>query len=177
MKKCFSCQEDLDTAVLYDIEVDFCPKCRGIWFEEDELRLAKDKKDEELKWLDVDLWKDKRKFKIAKGKKACPDCRLPLYEVNYGDSKIKVDVCNICKGIWLDQGEFRAIISYLKEKGNKEILENYTKNVLKETLEVFVGPETIRSEIGDLATILGLFKYKFITQYPKISQIILGMPK
>ncbi len=176
-KQCISCGESLKRATLYDVEIDYCPECLGIWFEEDELRLAKDKKDDNLKWLDFDLWKDKRKFKINRGNKLCPECRLPLYEVNYGDSKIKVDVCNICKGVWLDRGEFKEILSYLKNKGNQEILNSYAKNLAQETLEIFIGPETMRSEIEDFVTILRLFKYKFITQHPKISQIILGLPK
>ncbi len=174
---CFTCKEELKKATFYDIEVDYCPKCFGLWFEEDELRLAKDKKDDNLKWLDIDLWKDKRRFKIARGKKICPECRLPLYEVDYGDSKIKVDLCNICKGVWLDRGEFKAIMEYLKEKADSEILNNYAKNLAEETLEIFIGPETIRSEIEDFVTILRLFKYKFATQHPKISQIISGLPK
>jgi Zn-finger nucleic acid-binding protein len=177
LKKCFSCDRSLDRANIYDIEVDHCPQCLGVWFEKDELRLAKDKKEEGLNWLDFDLWKDKRKFKISKGKKLCPDCRLPLYEVGYGDSKIKVDVCNICQGVWLDRGEFKLIIAYLKEKGDQEVLNNYAKNLAQEALEVFIGPETIRSEIEDFVTILGLFKHKLMAQHPKISQIILNLPK
>jgi Zn-finger nucleic acid-binding protein len=177
MKKCFSCDRDLDRANLYDIEVDYCPQCLGTWFEKDELRLAKDRKDEDLNWLDIDLWKNKRSFKISRGSKLCPDCRLPLYEINYGKSKIKVDLCNICQGIWLDKGEFKQIISYLKEKASQEILENYTKNFVSEALEIFTGPESMKSEINDFMTVAKLFKYKFITQHPKISQIILSLPK
>ena len=60
MKECFSCNKDLERALLYNIEVDYCPQCQGVWFDEDELRQAKDKKDENLKWLDVDLGLMKR---------------------------------------------------------------------------------------------------------------------
>ncbi len=177
MKKCYPCNKELDKATLYDIEVDYCPTCLGTWFEEDELRLAKDKKDDNLKWLDFDLWKDKRKFKISRGERLCPECRLPLYEVNYNDSEIKVDICNVCKGTWLDKGEFRLIIKYLKDKANQEILNNYAKNLAQEALEIFVGPETMKSELQDFAIISRLFKYKFITQHPKIANIILSLPK
>ena len=94
-------------ALLAETEVDYCPKCLGLWFEEDELRQAKDVKDRNLRWLDIDLWKDGEKFKISPGQKLCPSCRLPLYEANYGSSDIRVDVCNICRGVWLDRGEFK----------------------------------------------------------------------
>lgn len=177
MKKCFSCNKNLERAVFYNVEVDYCPQCLGIWFEEDELRLAKDARDEDLNWLDIDLWKDKRKLKILKHSRLCPACRLPLYEVNYGDSNVKVDICNVCNGVWLDQGEFKQIINYLKSKADQEVLNKYAKNLAEEALEVFVGPETLREEIGDLLTILKLFNYKLLVQYPKISKIILEMPK
>ena len=177
MKECFLCKEKMERALLYNVEIDYCPKCLGMWFEEDELRLAKDMKDENLKWLDVDLWADDSKFKISRGKKLCPTDRLPLYEVEYGDSGIKVDVCSICKGVWLDKGEFKQIISYLKEKANWEVLNNYYKNLVEEAVEVFIGPETVREEIEDFLIILRLFNYKFLTQQPKISKIISGLPK
>src|SRR3989344_2264128 len=103
---CPICKVHLDQAVLSGVEVDYCPKCLGLWFEEEEVRWAKDLKDRDLNWLDIDLWKDEDKFLISPGQKLCPQDRLPLYETGYGDSGIKVDLCNICHGIWLDRGEF-----------------------------------------------------------------------
>ncbi len=177
MKECFACDEIMKKALLYNVEIDYCPKCFGLWFEENELYLAKDIKDENLKWLDIDLWEDSSKFQIAKSKKLCPTDRLPFYEVQYGDSKIKVDVCNICKGVWLDKGEFKKIIKYLQEKAQYEILHNYAKNLTREAWEVFTGPEALRAEILDLLTILKLLNYKFITQHPKIANLITNLPR
>lgn len=174
---CPLCQKPLDRVIFYGTQIDFCPKCLGIFFEEDELRLAKDTRDRELRWLDIDLWKEPEKFKISWGKKLCPTCRLPLYQVNYGDSKIEVDLCNLCQGIWLDRGEFKKIIEYLKEKAEYEVLENYAKSLLKEFWEIFSGPETFREELLDFLTLLKLLNYKFATQHPTISKIISGLPK
>ena len=107
--ECPICKKSLEKAILCNVEVDYCPQCFGLWFEEEELRWAKDFKDRNLKWLDIDLWREPEKFSISPLQKLCPACRLPLYETQYGDSKIKVDVCNICRGIWLDRGEFKKI--------------------------------------------------------------------
>ena len=52
---CPICKIELEKAIFYGVEVDYCPRCLGVWFEEDELRLAKDEKDKNLNWLDVDL--------------------------------------------------------------------------------------------------------------------------
>jgi len=157
--------------------VDYCPVCLGIFFEEEELRLVKDQKDKNLKWLDIDLWKDETEFKISPGMRLCPLCRLPLYEVYYGDSGIIVDVCNLCRGIWLERSEFKKIIEYLKNKADFELLENYTKNLIMEFWEIFSGPESLKEEISDFLMVLKLLNYKFTTQHPKITEIISQLPK
>lgn len=174
---CPFCKKPLDKAILSGVEVDYCPQCLGLWFEKDELRLAKDEKDRSLRWLDIDLWKDDTKFKISPGIRLCPYCRLPLYEVYYGDSQIIVDVCNLCQGIWLDRGEFKKIIKYLKEKADYKILNDYLKSLTEEFWEIFIGSEILREEILDFLTILKLLNYKFTVQHPIISKIIFQLPK
>jgi len=123
------------------------------------------------------LWQDPAKFKISCCQKLCPSCRLPLYEVEYGDSEIRIDVCNLCQGVWLDRGEFKKIINYLKNRVDYEILNNYAKNLTKEFWEVFTGPETLKEEASDFLTVLKLLNYKFVTQHPTITSIISGLPK
>ena len=175
---CPTCQDKkLEEIVFFNTGVDYCPKCLGLWFEQDELRQAKDEKDKDLNWLDVDLWDKKDEFKVSPSEKVCPKDKTTLYEVRYGDSDIVVDVCNSCKGIWLDRGEFKKVIEYMKKKGAHEILDNYYKNIIKEAVEVFKGPETFREELKDFLTLIKLFNYKFATQHPLISTMILSLPK
>jgi len=169
---CPLCNIKLEKAIFYNVEVDYCPQCLGLWFEKDELQQAKDDKDEELRWLDIDIWKDEKNFKVSESKKICPSCSVPLYTVSYGDSDIKIDVCNVCEGIWLDRGEFKKIMDYLREKGKKEILDNYLRNVLEEAKEVFTGPEELREELGDLLAILKVLNYKMAVQYPTLKKLI-----
>lgn len=181
---CPICKKTLSSTIFHNVEVNYCPQCLGLWFEQDELRWAKDEKDKDLRWLDIDLWKSKSDFKISYGRRLCPSCRVPLYEVYYGRSgdlparrRVIVDLCNFCQGIWLDRAEFKKIVDWLKEKADYEILNNYAKNLFLELAEVFVGPETLREEIFDFLTILKLLNYKFTAQHPAISKIILGLPK
>ena len=174
---CPSCDTTLEKALLAKVEVDYCARCYGLWFEENELQWAKDSEDRDLRWLDIDLWKHPEQFRVDYDTKMCPKDRLPLYEVCYGDSVVKVDVCNICKGIWLDRGEFKEIIEYLKQKEQHEILHHYAKNALAEIWEVFSGPEMLKEELLDFFTILKLLKYKFATQHPVIAKAILSLPK
>lgn len=174
---CPLCNVKLEQALVANTEVDYCKRCYGLWFEEDELQQAKDEKDKDLRWLDIDLWKDEAHFRLRKGTKRCPFDNLPLYEAQYGDSGTKVDVCNICQGIWLDRGEFKNIIAYLKEKEDCEILHHYLSNFSKEFWEIFSGPELLKEEIIDFLTILKLLRYKFAVQHPVISQLITSIPR
>ncbi|MFA5877786.1 MAG: zf-TFIIB domain-containing protein [Candidatus Staskawiczbacteria bacterium] len=174
--KCPSCEkETLEKVILLNVEVDHCKECLGLWFDKDELRQAKDERDKNLNWLDIDLWKDQKKFVLSRSGRLCPHCRMPLYEVRYDNSQVTVDLCNLCEGIWLDKAEFKGIIKYLKEKSDYEILYNLSKNINQEFWEVFSGPESLREELLDFATILKLFHHKFSIQHPFLTIVIKGM--
>ena len=167
----------LEKMLFNDVEVDYCPQCLGIWFDKDELRLAKDKKDDQLKWVDFDIWRDKGKFEVANIDRRCPVDRVPLVQVTYDDSSVKIDFCKMCRGIWLDRGEFKQIMVYLKKKADYDVLNHYTKNLSKEFWEVFTGPENIREELSDFFMLLKLFNYKFVTQHPHLEKLIEDLPK
>lgn len=174
---CPNDDEKLAKVLFHDVEVDYCPHCLGIWFDQDELRLAKDDKDREINWLDVDLWRDKAKFEISRSDKHCPVCRALLCEVTYDGSKTRVDFCKNCQGIWLDRGEFKQIIAYLKNKADYEVLNSYTKNIIQELWEVFAGPEKFREELSDFFMLLKLLNYKFIVQHPFLNYLIQNAQK
>lgn len=176
-RKCPLCKINLQKELLNNTEIDYCSKCLGTWFDEDELALAKDNKDKDLKWLDFDLWEDIGKFRISYGIRLCPTCRMPLYEIYYGDSKIVVDVCSVCHGVWLDRAEFKKIVDYLKQEADYRIIKKYSKNFYKQMGEVFTGPESFKDELLDFIAILKMLSYKFSAQYPTLSKIIFDLPK
>src|SRR3989338_80183 len=174
---CPNKHKELEKILFHNVEVDCCPECMGMWFEKDELKLAKDEKDKQLNWLDFDIWRDKGKFKIYNIDKRCPECRIPFVQIDYDDSNVKIDFCKMCSGIWLDRGEFKQIMVYLKKKADYEILHHYTKNLAKELWEVFTGPEKLRDELVDFFMLLKLLNYKFVVQHPHINNLIDELPK
>jgi Zn-finger nucleic acid-binding protein len=176
-KTCSQCKQKLEQALVANVEVDYCPTCYGMFFEERELEWAKNNKDDNLRWLDVDLWKDETKFQMSRGGKLCPTDNMPMYEVRYGDSDVKLDVCNVCKGIWVDRGEFRGIMEYLRATGTYEVLHSFTITLVAEAWEIFSGPEFVREELHDVVALLKMLRYKFAAQHPMISQVILGLPR
>lgn len=175
--KCPSCKTELKEMLFYNTYVHYCPQCLGLWFEDKELWEAKSAKDENLSWLDIDLWKQETQFKITEANKLCPVCRMPLYEVNYGDSYIKVDVCNLCQGTWLDRGEFKKIISYLEKEKDFKLLHKYVRTLKEEFQEIFTGPKDFKEEVADFLAVLKILNYKFSVKHSFISKMILALPK
>jgi len=175
--KCPVDNENLEKVLFYGVEADYCPRCLGIWFDAEELCLAKDTKDIQLNWVDFDIWRDTKNFDFKRTQHACPYCRTMLMEVAYDDSKIKIDFCKHCRGIWLDRGEFKQIINYLKRKADYEILHHYTSNLGKQFWEVFSGPQKFREELADFMMLMKLFNYKFIVQHPFLNYLIDNMQK
>lgn len=163
---------ELEKILFYNVEVDYCPQCLGIWFDQNELELAQDSKDNQLNWLDFDIWRDKGKFEVFNSQKRCPACRVPFVQVNYDKSSVKIDFCKHCQAIWLDRGEFKQIMVYLKKKFDYEVLHNYTKNLSQQLWEVFAGPKKMREELPEFFMVLKLFRYKFVVQYPFLNSLI-----
>ncbi len=170
--ECPNKHQELEKMLFHQVEVDYCPDCLGIFFDEDELRLAKDDKDGQLNWLDFDIWRDKGKFTLSSSDRRCPKCRILFVEVAYDKSSVTIDFCKHCHGIWLDRGEFKQIMVYLRKKSDYEILHRYTKNWLQQLWEVFAGPESLREELADFLMLAKLFNYKFVTQYPLLNSWI-----
>ena len=90
-----------------DIEVDECPKCKGIWFDHEELQ--------ELELVtELTLWEVRRIPKKKEQLEAlyCPKCEdHPLMKKaeHPRDERVILDYCETCNGIWLDGGELEAI--------------------------------------------------------------------
>ena len=169
--------QELKEMLVAGIKVDYCPNCFGMWFEKGEFESAKNSKDMSLRWIDIDLWKDKKLFDAKHSHRTCPKDRSLLYEVSYGDSDVKIDVCNLCQGIWLDRGEFKKMLAYLQAKNKKELMANYGKILTQEAWEVFSGPKETREELIDLISVLKVIQYKFASQNDWLEKFLMSLPR
>lgn len=93
-----------------NLTIDYCSRCKGIWFDEMELeRIAS----EAIKDLSVPS-------EATKSPRLCPKCKKHLYEFNYPQTYVIIDMCKKCKGLWLDAGELKeiqAVRKSLQESG------------------------------------------------------------
>jgi len=172
---CSNCKHELKKIPHNGMEMNQCASCDGIWFNYDDLRNAKDKEDEFLRWLDVDLFSDPLLFKGGYSTMSCPNDREPLYEIFYDNSEIKVDVCKKCKGVWLDKNEFNQVVAFLKRSVFSDTTAEYLKHLEDQIKEIFVGKEHLASEIKDAYIVWRLLENRIISQWPRIEEIIIPL--
>jgi len=178
------CPEDgmeLRETDCHGVKIHECPKCLGRWFDRDELRRAKDRTDEDLRWLDFDPFAGEAKRpEASKGTRLCPKDSVPMGYIQYEKSGVRVDKCSKCHGIWLDHGEFERIIKHLENEVNSETFGDYERQAIRELGQVFGGPEGPMSELRDFFSVLHLLRMRWVVEHPGISEtldaISLGSP-
>ena len=162
------CNTDLKHKMIKDVEVDECNKCKGIWFEDDELRKAKDSTNSDLNWMDFEIWKHKDKSQARARNLACPQCNQTLVAVDYADTGVEIDYCPECKGTWLDKGEFKKVIDALTNELLTKSFSEYIKASLEEAKEIITGSESFVSEWKDFTTVFRMMQYRLFVENPKL---------
>jgi Zn-finger nucleic acid-binding protein len=170
--KCPRCEKELETRTIGAVEVDECLGCQGIWFDKDELRKAKDETNSDLNWMDFELWKHQDLFHVATKPVACPKCNVEMAAIDYDKSKVEVDCCAKCKGVWLGGDEFKKIIDALTEEFLTKDVSEYVKASVEEAKEVITGPERFISEWKDFLTVLRMLEYRILTKNPRVSKAL-----
>lgn len=175
--KCPSCGSDLIKAKLGDEEVDQCPNCHGHWFEKGELRRVKDEVDEDLVWLDFDVWTADDGLEIVWSQRPCPKCGKKMATISYGTTGEMIDYCMDGDGIWLDKGEFENIITALEQEVVSKSGSSYVKEAIEEAKEILTGPENVISEWKDFSAVTKLLQLRFFAENPKLMDALLAFQK
>ena len=174
MKQCPKCQTGLQAADIGPVEVDECRECKGVWFDTDELRQAKDATDTDLNWMDFEIWKHEDRFESQPSARKCPSCEKPMVSLRYGETQVEIDYCQSCQGTWLDGGEFEKIINSLEKEILTKSFSEYVKESLQEAREIVTGPESFLSEWKDFATVLRMMQYRLFVEHPGLLEAIIN---
>ena len=86
--------------------------------------------------------------------------------VRYGKPEIRVEVCPLCFGIWLDRGEYEKIIAHLEEKVDSETFAQYLADAGEEFAEIFTGEKGVKDELSDFAKVFHLLRLRFAVEHP-----------
>ena len=177
MKQCPKCKDELIPRKIGAIEVDECQKCKGVWYDKDELRQAKDASDSDLNWMDFEIWKHEDQFKSTSCVHSCPTCMEPMVTLEYGKSKVIIDYCQSCKGIWLDKGEFKRIIDALELELLTKAFPSYIKETIQEGVEIITGSESFISEWKDFSNVLRFMQYRLFVENPRLLDTVTSVQK
>jgi Zn-finger nucleic acid-binding protein len=164
---CPKCTRKLTARDLGGVRIDECPGCRGIWFDADELRRAKDHGQPDANWLDFEVWASGDRVRASAAALRCPACGASLVALRYGDSEVEVDHCPGCRGTWLDRDEFGKIVDGLARELDTKSTADYVRAALTEARELFTGSESAASEWRDFTTVLRLLQYRFLIENPR----------
>jgi Zn-finger nucleic acid-binding protein len=174
--QCPVCNSKLSLYEIFGIEIEACSKCKGLFLDKDELRKLKDKSTKgtwnTLRWMDDEV-EALEKAKATLSKLQCPKCNKKQFiSTHFGDSQIIIDWCSNCKGVWLDQGEFEEILSYLMEKLNQLTSDEVKSKVYEEIKEIWNGPENAISEIMDAKAAISALINITIFEHPKLFNLL-----
>jgi Zn-finger nucleic acid-binding protein len=119
------------------IELDYCARCKGVWFDSNEVELLfniMEIKNHGLSFAELVNKVDKT---IPEKKHRCPLCKRTMSKVKIGDSpQIVIDICTMGDGLWFDGGEAVQLIKSTSHDNQKQG-ENAEQRVIKFLGEVF----------------------------------------
>jgi Zn-finger nucleic acid-binding protein len=111
------------------MEVDYCPDCRGMWLDFDELDRLEDVV------FDEDTHKGSLVHRESPVNGCCPVCGSHLLEFQYRLYDLKLDFCQEKHGFWLDAGEDERVLQIMRthqsHMGRKKTAETEWKQILK----------------------------------------------
>lgn len=118
-RMCIKCEgEPLVPKMVEDVEVDYCPKCGGLWLDKDEIRQLASKTDEALVELRELVQQDAPKEAAPSTvEPPCPACSGKLTLAVFGP--VYIEHCTSCDGIFLDRGELDKAMFVIKARGDE----------------------------------------------------------
>lgn len=176
---CPNCRATLNTYKLYGMRFEGCPKCKGLWLAKDELRKLKNKaEDGSLRWLNAEI-ENIEKTAVVSTKRPCVKCKtINMASVIFGKSKIVVDWCSQCHGMWLDRGEFEEITEYLKQELAHEKNNEIEQQVVTDMKRVLTGgPESRLDEALDAKAALSALISATIFEHPALLGLCQMFPR
>lgn len=109
--KCPVCKIDMIVVEHKKIELDYCTRCRGVWFDSGELELllsAAKAPHSGVSLSPVDS---------AEKRRRCPHCGGKMNKVLVGkEPGVLIDACPQGEGLWFDGGEVDCLIGQLSDK-------------------------------------------------------------
>jgi uncharacterized protein len=104
---CPACQKTMIVLELDQIEVDYCPHCRGVWLDDGELELLLGDSTEKNRRMADFI----RASGAGEKTRKCPHCRKKMVKILGGPGhNVCLDRCPKDHGLWFDPGELQRVL-------------------------------------------------------------------
>lgn len=123
---CFKCRTvAMKKMAYFDVVVDICGKCGGVWLDKNELSLIASNyinknidmnSKSYITKMNIDIEKILEKRNVLTSSNQCPKCmNCTMKKIIW--NKMELDVCSQCKGIFFDSHEFPVAMNiYIKKR-------------------------------------------------------------
>jgi uncharacterized protein len=176
---CPVCGINLNFYSIFSMEFEGCPKCKGVWLIQDELRKLKNKvEDGTLRWMNEEI-ENIEKTTVIATQRSCVKCKtVKMVSVIFGKSSLLVDWCPQCHGMWLDRGEFEAILDYLKHELARLHPREIEKQAAADVKRIWSGgPESRFDELLDAKAAVSALISATIFEHPVLFKLCMGIPR
>jgi Zn-finger nucleic acid-binding protein len=137
---CPDCKIELTRRDFDGLVLDTCSKCAGVYFDEGELTELRRRGEQALTALDEQVQPSELQHeRHEECLRVCPGCGNGMHQFRYlYSSPVLLDSCEDCGGVWIDNGELKAMQEYLQlELGSQRVAR-----------EVAAGPQNDRARIA-----------------------------
>ncbi|MGH9327526.1 MAG: zf-TFIIB domain-containing protein [Terriglobia bacterium] len=176
---CPRCEHTLNFYEVFSMRFEGCPKCKGIWLFEDELRKLKNKVDHgSLRWMNDEIEAIETTSARVTNRR-CVKCKtVKMVSVLFGKSSILIDWCPRCRGMWLDRDEFESIVEYLKSEESDMKPKEIEQEAVQEAKRIWSGgPEGRFDEFRDAGAALSALISATIFEHPKLFNFLEGFKR
>lgn len=140
---CPVCKLDMIVVEHQHIELDYCTKCQGVWFDSGEVELLLKSHHLEDTGLFLNNILNSPEALSAEKKRKCPICGRRMKKTAIVEPpKVFIDMCREKHGLWFDRGEVSQVIRHLA--GEHQHAKNSGEEVISFLEEVFRSPEESR---------------------------------
>ncbi len=109
--KCPIDKSDMIVVEHEKIELDYCLRCSGVWFDSGELELLVAVLKAEGANLSYAELLTPHSAKVTEAKRKCPICGRKMDKVWLGkEPKVLIDSCPLSDGLWFDSGELQQVL-------------------------------------------------------------------
>ena len=146
--KCPNCSVELAPGKRDGVDMEVCPRCKGMWLTRQELEQLED---EVFDFGDEE--KGSLMLSSAPTALKCPQCSKPMRSFDYRFYDLEMDFCEDSHGFWLTADEDKRVLELMKKEeknlGRKVLAEERFAAHLR-----FLRSGSFIDRIRDLATIV-----------------------